>query len=66
MSTDPKSGELEGGYRFTTIGGWDPAFFVDDDGKLYMYNGSSNQYPFIWYELNRKNYLRAISEHAKK
>ena len=30
------------------IGGWDPAFFTDDDGRLYMYNGSSNQLPDLW------------------
>jgi hypothetical protein len=36
------------------IGGWDPAFFTDDDGRLYMYNGSSNRYPLYGIELNRK------------
>ena len=36
------------------IGGWDPDFFTDDDGKLYIYNGSSNRYPLYGIELNRK------------
>ena len=39
-----------------TIGGWDPAFFTDDDGRLYMYNGSSNSYPVYGVELNRKTF----------
>jgi len=38
------------------IGGWDPSFFTDDDGKLYMYNGSSNVYPMYGIELNRKTF----------
>jgi hypothetical protein len=36
------------------IGGWDPAFFTDDDGRLYLYNGSSNVYPLKGIELDRK------------
>jgi beta-xylosidase len=36
------------------IGGWDPAFFADDDGRFYMYNGSSNRYPLYGIELDRK------------
>ena len=39
-----------------TIGGWDPDFFTDDDGKLYMYNGSSNAYPLYGVEINRKTF----------
>ncbi|HEX4958614.1 MAG TPA: discoidin domain-containing protein, partial [Lacibacter sp.] len=35
-------------------GGWDPSFFTDDDGRLYMYNGSSNKFPMYGIELNRK------------
>lgn len=26
-------------------GAWDPAFFVDDDGRIYLYYGSSNVFP---------------------
>ena len=36
------------------IGGWDPAFFTDDDGRFYMYNGSSNRFPLYGIELDRK------------
>lgn len=54
MSTNPKTNEWKPLVDSFSIGGWDPAFFTDDDGKLYMYNGSSNRYPTYGIELNRK------------
>ncbi|RYG43822.1 MAG: xylosidase, partial [Chitinophagaceae bacterium] len=54
MSTDPKANEWKPLVDSFEIGGWDPAFFTDDDGRLYMYNGSSNRYPLYGIELNRK------------
>ena len=54
MSTNPKKNEWKPLVDSFAIGGWDPAFFTDDDGKLYMYNGSSNRYPIYGIELNRK------------
>ena len=54
MSTDPKNNKWKPLVDSFAIGGWDPAFFTDDDGKLYMYNGSSNRYPTYGIELNRK------------
>lgn len=54
MSTNPKGDEWKPLVDKFTIGGWDPAFFTDDDGRFYMYNGSSNQYPTYGVELNRK------------
>ncbi len=56
MSTDPKSNQWEKAIENLEIGGWDPAFFVDDDGRLYMYNGSSNVYPLYGIELDRKTF----------
>ena len=56
MSTNPKANEWKPLVDSFEIGGWDPAFFTDDDGKLYMYNGSSNQYPLYGIELNRKTF----------
>jgi hypothetical protein len=53
MSTSPKSNQWKPLVDSFDIGGWDPAFFTDDDGKLYMYNGSSNSYPVYGIELNR-------------
>ncbi|MBL0356401.1 MAG: discoidin domain-containing protein [Chitinophagaceae bacterium] len=56
MSTNPKANEWKPLVDSFEIGGWDPAFFTDDDGKLYMYNGSSNNYPVYGVELNRKTF----------
>lgn len=56
MSTNPKANEWKPLVDSFDIGGWDPAFFTDDSGKLYMYNGSSNRYPIYGIELNRKTF----------
>jgi len=56
MSTNPKGNEWKEVVSNFDIGGWDPAHFVDDDGRLYMYNGSSNVYPLYGVELNRKTF----------
>lgn len=53
MSTDPKENQWEVLVDSFEIGGWDPDFFSDDDGRLYMYNGSSNRYPLYGVELDR-------------
>jgi hypothetical protein len=54
MSTNPKANEWKPLVDSFEMGGWDPAFFTDDDGRLYMYNGSSNKFPLYGIELNRK------------
>ncbi len=54
MSTNPKENDWKPLVDSFAIGGWDPAFFTDDDGRFYMYNGSSNQYPIYGVELNRR------------
>lgn len=56
MSTNPKANQWEKAVEHFDIGGWDPAFFVDDDQRLYMYNGSSNVYPMYGIELDRKTF----------
>lgn len=56
MSTNPKANEWKPLVDSFDIGGWDPAFFADDDGRLYMYNGSSNVYPLYGIELDRKTF----------
>ena len=53
MSTNPKGNDWKPLVDSFDIGGWDPSFFTDDDGKLYMYNGSSNKFPMYGIELNR-------------
>ena len=54
MSTNPKANEWKPLVDSFALGGWDPSFFTDDDGRFYMYNGSSNKWPFYGIELNRK------------
>ena len=56
MSTNPKGNQWKEAIDSLSIGGWDPDFFLDDNGKLYMYNGSSNTYPTYGIELNRKTF----------
>lgn len=57
MSTDPKANEWKVAVDSFGIGGWDPDFFADDNGRLYMYNGSSNKYPLYGVELDRRTFL---------
>lgn len=54
MSTNPKGNDWKPLVDSFEIGGWDPSFFTDDDGRLYMYNGSSNRFPMYGIELDRK------------
>jgi hypothetical protein len=56
MSTNPKSNEWKKAIDAFEPGGWDPDFFADDDGKLYMYNGSSNRYPLYGAEIDHKTF----------
>lgn len=56
MSTNPKANQWKEVVDSFEIGGWDPDFFVDNDGKLFMYNGSSNSYPLYGIEINRKTF----------
>lgn len=56
MSTNPKANDWKPLIDSFEIGGWDPAFFTDDDGRFYMYNGSSNNYPVYGVELDRKTF----------
>lgn len=43
---------------------WDPAFFLDDDGKLYLYWGCSNVNPLYGVEVDYKNNFAFIGEPA--
>ncbi len=56
MSTNPKANDWKPLVDSFNIGGWDPAFFTDDDGRFYMYNGSSNRWPLYGVELDRKTF----------
>jgi hypothetical protein len=54
MSTNPAVDEWTEAVDSFQAGAWDPAFFPDDDGRLYLYYGSSNVYPVYGYEIDRK------------
>jgi xylan 1,4-beta-xylosidase len=56
MSTDPKNNDWKPLVDSFSLGGWDPSFFTDTDGKLYMYNGSSNRFPMYGIELERSTF----------
>lgn len=56
-STDPKSGKWEVVRDSLPFAVWDPAFFMDDDQKLYLYWGCSNSKPIYGIELDfNKNF----------
>ncbi|TPE44422.1 family 43 glycosylhydrolase [Pontibacter mangrovi] len=40
----------------------DPALFIDDDGKAYVYWGSSNTYPIKVQELDREDRFKPVGE----
>ena len=54
---NPWSGRWRQAVECSTLPSWDPCLFLDDDGKLYLYYGSSNEYPIKAVELSRDNFL---------
>jgi hypothetical protein len=41
---------------------YDPALFVDEDNRVYLYENSSNLYPVMGVELDPKNYFLPIGD----
>jgi xylan 1,4-beta-xylosidase len=62
MSTQPKENIWKEAVDSFQAGAWDPALFLDDDGRIYLYHGSSNLYPIYGWEIDRKT-LQPIGEH---
>jgi hypothetical protein len=56
MSTNPRKDEWKEAVDSFEVGAWDPSFFLDDDGRLYCYYGSSNLYPLYGVEVDRKTF----------
>lgn len=56
MSTDPRTDTWKEAIDSFEVGAWDPAFFLDDDGRLYCYWGSSNLYPLYGIEVDRNTF----------
>ena len=55
-STAPKSGRWLRAIERNTLPTWDPHVFLDDDGRLYEYYGSSNEYPIKGVEISREDF----------
>lgn len=60
-SQNPQKDTWKEAVHAFTAGAWDPAFFLDDDNRLYLYHGSSNFYPMYGQEIDRKT-LQPIGE----
>ncbi|MCI0448068.1 family 43 glycosylhydrolase, partial [bacterium] len=56
MSTNPTIDSWTEAVDSFQVGAWDPAFFVDHDGKLFIYWGSSNTYPVYGQQIDRKSF----------
>ncbi len=56
MSTNPKANEWKPAVDPFQIGAWDPDFFLDTDGRLYLYWGSSNEFPLYGQQISRKTF----------
>ena len=56
VSTNPKKNEWSRAVERFEPGGWDPAFFADDDNRLYMYSSDSNMQLIYGMELHRKTF----------
>ena len=54
-SADPLSGKWSVAVEELEIPVWDPAFFMDDDQKLYLYWGCSDQRPLYGVEVDYGN-----------
>jgi len=61
MSKQPHTDTWKEAVDSFKAGAWDPGFFADDDGRLYLYHGSSNTYPIYGREVDRKT-LQPIGE----
>ncbi len=54
-STNPKEDTWEIAVDTLKVGAWDPAFLYEEDtDKLYLYWGSSNEFPLLGTEINTK------------
>ncbi len=56
MSTDPVKNEWKAAKDYFKVGAWDPGMFADDDGRVYIYHGSSNTLPLYGQEIDRKTF----------
>ncbi|WP_373055869.1 family 43 glycosylhydrolase [Zunongwangia sp. H14] len=63
IKTDtPEVGDWQTQFGVIPIEIQDPALFVDDDGRVYLYEESSNAHPLYGVELDPDNYYMPIGE----
>lgn len=56
MSTNPTEDDWTEAVDSFQVGAWDPAFFADEDKRVYIYWGSSNTFPLYGQEIDRKTF----------
>ncbi|MFA6794794.1 MAG: family 43 glycosylhydrolase [Proteiniphilum sp.] len=54
--------EMDTKFRYPLVGSIDPAFFRDDDGRVYVYWGCSDKDPIIGVEVDPKDGFNVIGE----
>lgn len=62
---DPYSGKWQVAVESLEIPVWDPALFLDDDKKMYLYWGCSNKNPLYGVEVDYKNGFKFIGTPAE-
>ena len=61
-TTDPKSGHWDIACDSLAVTVWDPALFLDDDQRLYLYWGCSDVNPIYGIELDYKDHFKLVGE----
>lgn len=61
-SGDPLSGAWQTAVEELEIPVWDPAFFLDDDQRLFLYWGCSNEKPIYGVEVDYRNHFAFLGE----
>jgi hypothetical protein len=56
-TTNPKAGRWQHYVDSTRLPAWDPAYFYDDNRKLYLYYGSSGTLPLKGVEIDKQTFL---------
>lgn len=56
MSTNPTVDDWKAAKDYFKVGAWDPGMFADNDGRVYIYHGSSNTLPTYGQEIDRHTF----------
>ncbi len=55
-TTKARSSSFKRAIEKNVLPSWDPCLFLDDDGRLYLYYGSSNENPIKAVQLDRNDF----------